>query len=37
MVGTSLNNLALIDDEDLVSIPDGAEPMGDDEAGASAH
>jgi hypothetical protein len=36
-VDTPLNNLALVQDEDLVSLADGAEAMGNGETGAAGH
>jgi hypothetical protein len=32
-----LNHSAIINDQDLIGVPDGAEAMGDDEAGATGH
>ena len=36
-VGAPLDDLALINDDDLVGLSDGAKPVSNDEAGASAH
>ncbi len=37
LVGALLDDLAVIDHQDVVGIPDGAQAVGDDEAGASGH
>jgi hypothetical protein len=36
-VGAAFDDLVVADDENLVGAADGAEPMGDDEAGAIGH
>src|SRR6202041_476409 len=36
-VGAALNDLPLFHDQNLVGSPNGREPMGDDEGGASVH
>ena len=34
---TALDNLSLIDDQNLIGFPDGAQPVGNDKAGPSFH
>jgi len=37
LVSSSLDDVALLDDQDLVGAADGGEAVGDDEGGASLH
>lgn len=37
LMGTDLHNLPLLQNHDPMSLPDGGEPVGDDEGGASLH
>ncbi len=34
-MGAALNDPALVQDDDLVAVPDGGEAVGDDQAGAA--
>ena len=37
LVGALFDDLAIVDDQHMVGIPDGAEAVGDDKAGAAGH